>query len=111
MLRHAVNQASGALFGAHVWSTLVVHITGSCTMGVIVGWCALRGEGSGPSLRLFLTTGMLGGFPTFSTFALETALFWQRGQVWGTAGYVGGSVLAGVLGLCAGLALVRGLTP
>ena len=111
MLRHAVNHASGALFGAHVWSTLFVHITGSFTMGVLVGWCACRGEGSGPSLRLFLTTGMLGGFTTFATFALDTALFWQCGQVWGTAGSVGGSVLAGVLSLCAGLARVRGLTP
>jgi CrcB protein len=110
MLRHGVNHASGALLGAGFWGTLFVNITGSFAMGVIAGWFAFRGEGGGQSLRLFLTTGILGGFTTFSTFSLEAALFWQRGQVWGTAGYVGGSVLAGVLGLFGGLALVRGLT-
>lgn len=110
MLRHAVNYASAALFGAGFWGTLFVNITGSFAMGLIAGWFAFRSEGGGQSLRLFLTTGILGGFTTFSTFSLETALFWERGQVWGTAGYVGGSVAAGVMGLFGGLALVRGLT-
>jgi CrcB protein len=110
MLRHAVNQASAFLLGAGFWATLFVNITGSFTMGLLAGWFAFRGEGGGQSLRLFLTTGMLGGFTTFSTFSLDAALFWERGQPWGTACYVGGSVAAGVMGLFAGLALVRGLT-
>ena len=79
-------------------------------MGVMAGWLAFRGAGGGQTLRLFLTTGIIGGFTTFSTFSLDAAFFWERGQRWGTAGYVGGSVAAGVLGLFAGLALVRGLT-
>jgi CrcB protein len=110
MLRHAVNHASAVLLGAGFWGTLFVNITGSFAMGVIAGWFAFRGEGGGQALRLFLTTGILGGFTTFSTFSLDAALFWERGQLWGTAGYVGGSVAAGVLGLFAGLALVRGWT-
>jgi len=79
-------------------------------MGLLAGWFAFRGEGGGQSLRLFLTTGILGGFTTFSTFSLDAALFWERGQPWGMVGYVSGSVLAAVMGLFVGLALVRSLT-
>jgi CrcB protein len=110
MLRHVVNQASAALLGAGVWGTLFVKSTGPFAMGVIAGWFAFRGEGGGHALRLFLTTGILGGFTTFSPCSLDTAVCWKRGQLWGTAGSMGGSVAAGVLGLCAGLALVRGWT-
>jgi fluoride exporter len=91
-------------------ATLFVNITGSFAMGLIAGWFAFRGAGGGQALRLFLTTGILGGYTTFSTFSLDAALFWERGQPWGTACYVGGSMAAGMLGLFAGLALVRGLT-
>jgi fluoride exporter len=110
MLRHAVNQASSSFLGAGFWATLFVNITGSFAMGLIAGWFAFRGEGGRQSLRLFLTTGMLGGFTTFSTFSLDAALFWERGQPWGTVFYIGCSVVAGLMGLFGGLALVRGLT-
>jgi CrcB protein len=110
MLRHAVNQASAALLGVGFWGTLFVNISGSFAMGLIAGWFAFRGAGGGQWPRLFLTTGILGGFTTFSTFSLDAALFWERGQLWGTACYVGGSVAAGLMGLFGGLALVRGLT-
>ena len=110
MLRHAVNQANASLLGAGAWGTFFVNITGSFAMGLVVGWFALRGEGGGQSLRLLLTTGVLGGFTTFSTFSLEAVLFWERAQLWKMALYVGGSVGAGIIGLFGGLALVRGLT-
>ena len=111
MLRHAVNQASAALLGAGFWSTLFVNISGSFAMGLIAGWFAFRGESGGQWLRLFLTTGILGGYTTFSTFSLDAGLFWERGQYWAAAFYVGSSVAAGLMGLFAGLALVRNLTP
>ena len=110
MLRHAVNQVSAFLLGAGFWGTLFVNITGSFAMGLIAGWFAFRGEGGRQSLRLFLTTGILGGYTTFSTFSLDAALFWERGQLWGTAIYLGSSVAAGLLDLFGGLALVRSLT-
>jgi fluoride exporter len=111
MLRHAVNQASAALLGAGFWGTLFVNISGSFAMGLIAGWFAFRGESGGQWLRLFLTTGILGGYTTFSTFSLDAGLFWERGQYWAAAFYVGSSVAAGLMGLFAGLALVRNLTP
>jgi len=111
LLRHAVNHASVFLFGVGFWGTLGVNITGSFAMGLLVGWFAFRSEGGSQLLRLFLTTGLLGGFTTFSAFSLETALFWERGQLWAMAFYIGGSVAVGVLGLLGGLALVRSMPP
>jgi CrcB protein len=110
MLRLAVNQADAALLGAGFWGTLFVNITGSFAMGLLAGWFAFRGEGDGQSLRFFLATGLLGGFTTFSTFSLDAALFWERGQLWGMACYVVGSVVAGIISLFGGLALIRSLT-
>ena len=58
-------------------------------------------------VRLFLTTGILGGFTTFSAFSLDTALLVQRHQYGLAAVYVGGSVIAGIAALLLGLALFR----
>ena len=108
MLRHAVNQACAALFGIHFPSgTLAVNIIGSLAMGILAGWFAFRGDG--PLLRLFLATGVLGGFTTFSAFSLDAALLWERGQVGVAALYVGGSVAAGIIGVFVGLSLMRTL--
>jgi fluoride exporter len=108
MLRHAVNLAGTALFGVNFPSgTLTVNIVGSIAMGLLAGWFALRGDGQ--TLRLFLTTGILGGFTTFSAFSLDTALLWERGERTVAALYAGGSVAAGVIGVFAGLAIMRAL--
>jgi CrcB protein len=109
MLRHAVNQGSAALFGIHFpWGTLFVNIFGSLAMGLLAGWFALRGEG-GQLPRLFLATGVLGGFTTFSAFSLDAALLWERGQV-ATAGmYAIGSVTMAIVGVFAGVAIMRAL--
>lgn len=109
MLRHAVNQASAAMFGVSFpYGTLFVNIVGSLAMGLVAGWFAFRGEG-GQLLRLFLATGILGGFTTFSAFSLDAALLWERGQTAGAALYVGGSLAAGVVGVFSGLAIMRSL--
>jgi CrcB protein len=109
MLRHAVNLASAALFGVNFpYGTLTVNITGSFTMGVIAGWFALRGHG-GQMTSLFLTTGILGGFTTFSAFSLDAALLWERGQAAGAVLYVIGSVIMAIIGVFVGLAAMRTL--
>jgi CrcB protein len=54
-----------------------------------------------------LTTGILGGFTTFSAFSLEAALLYERGQIGGAAIYVAGSVALAIGALFAGLAIVR----
>ena len=111
MLRHAVNQASAALFGVGFpYGTLFVNVTGSLAMGLVAGWFAFRGE-SGQMLRLFLATGVLGGFTTFSAFSLDAALLWERGQTVGATLYVVGSLVAALLGVFTGLALMRAWLP
>lgn len=111
VLRHGMNVAVGRVAGsAFPWHTLVVNLTGSLAMGLFVGWLALKAEvpWSQP-MRLFLTTGLCGGYTTFSAFSLDAVLLWERGQAGAAAAYVAGSVALSILGLAAGLALVRSL--
>ncbi len=73
---------------------------------MVVGDFALRGH-LPARLQLFLTTGILGGYTTFSAFSLETVLLIDRGQYATVAGYVAGSVILSVAGTFAALALLR----
>jgi len=107
LARHIVNQICAATFGVNFgWGTLFVNILGSFLMGVLAGWFALKADG-GQLLPLFATTGVLGGFTTFSAFSLDTGLLLQRGHTASATMYVVGSVVGALLGLFAGLALIR----
>jgi len=108
-LRHGVNVGCARVCGpAFPWGTLTVNIVGSFVMGALAGWLAFKAEhGWSQPLRLFLSTGVLGGFTTFSAFSLDAVLLWERGQAGLAAAYVAASVLLSIAGLMAGLALVR----
>jgi CrcB protein len=108
-LRHGVNVGCARYCGvAFPWGTLTVNVTGSFIMGALAAWLALRaGEGWSQPLRLFLATGILGGFTTFSAFSLDAVLIWERGEAGHAAVYVAASVVLSIAGLVAGLALVR----
>ena len=106
-LRHTVNMASSRLLGtAFPYHTFIINISGSIVMGLIAGYLAFKGEASQP-WRLFLMTGILGGYTTFSAFSLDTVLLYERGEVGLAALYVLGSVVLSIAGLFAGLALAR----
>lgn len=106
-LRHAVNAAAERAFGnGFPVGTMIVNILGSFAMGLLAGYFLVR-TGVSQDLRLFLTTGVLGGFTTFSAFSLESALLVERHQYGLAAFYVGGSVIAGIAALFLGLALFR----
>jgi CrcB protein len=106
-LRHGVNVGATRLFGfGFPFGTLIVNITGSFLIGLFAGYFAFR-PGIGQHMRLFLTTGLLGGFTTFSAFSLDTALLVERHSYGLAAGYVVGSVGAGLLALFLGLSLFR----
>ena len=106
-LRHGVNVGAARLLGyGFPFGTLVVNIAGSFLMGVLAGYFAFR-PGIGQHMRLFLTTGVLGGFTTFSAFSLDAALLVERHSYGMAAGYMVGSVAASLSALFFGLALFR----
>ncbi len=112
VLRHGVNVVSQTWLGASFpYGTMAINILGSGVMGLVAGWLAFKaGEGWTQPARLFLTTGVLGGFTTFSAFSLDAVLLWERGEAMPAAAYVIGSVVLSLAALVAGLALVRGLS-
>jgi CrcB protein len=110
VLRHLVNRAVPIAVAAQFpLSTFLVNAIGCFAMGALAGWFAFRGEASTQPLRLFLATGVLGGFTTFSAFSLDAAVLWQRGAGAVALAYVAGSVGAALIGVVAGLALMRAL--
>ena len=109
-LRHGVNLLCARLLGVSFpWGTLFVNVTGSLLMGLLAAYFAFKGDAS-QHVRLLLTTGMLGGYTTFSAFSLDVALLYERGEVALAAGYMLASVALAVGGLFAGFALVRHFT-
>jgi len=109
-MRHGINLASARAFGTDFpYGTLLINITGSLIMGLAAAYFAFKGDAS-QHWRLFLTTGILGGYTTFSTFSLDAALLYERGAIGLAAIYVLASVALSIAGLFAGFALVRSLT-
>ena len=106
-LRHGVNVGAARLFGyGFPFGTLIVNVAGSFLMGLLAGYFAFR-PGVDQHMRLFLTTGILGGFTTFSAFSLDAALLIERHSYGAAAGYMAGSVAASVAALFFGLAMFR----
>jgi CrcB protein len=91
------------------WATAFVNVTGSLAMGLLAGWLAQRDPGLSQNAKLFLATGLLGGFTTFSAFSFEMADFLRSGDVFRAAAYAGLSVIVCVAALIAGLWLARRL--
>ena len=106
-MRHGVNVAAARLFGyGFPFGTFVVNVLGSFAMGLLAGYFIYR-PGVPQHVRLFLTTGLLGGFTTFSSFSLDAALLIERHAYALAAGYVVGSIAAGLSALFFGLAVFR----
>jgi CrcB protein len=107
LLRHIMNIWITALVGTGFpYGILAINVIGSTVMGLVAGWFAFRGAAA-PELRLFLVTGVLGGFTTFSAFSLDTALLIERGEAVLALAYVVGSVALSILGLFIGLWAMR----
>jgi CrcB protein len=106
-LRHGVNRLAFHLWGgAFPGGTLIVNVGGSLLIGLAVGIFAAHPSISQPA-RLFLATGFLGGFTTFSTFSLDALVLWERGNFGLWLLYVGGSVLLSLLAAAAGFLASR----
>lgn len=107
-LRHLFNAGVTSLYGpGFPLGIMLINIIGSTVMGLAAGWFAFKGDAS-LDTRLFLTTGVLGGFTTFSAFSFDAALLYERGQPWLALFYVVGSVVFSIAGLALGLWAMRG---
>jgi CrcB protein len=90
------------------WGTLVINVLGSCVIGMVAGFTLVPARvGLHPDLRIFLMTGICGGFTTFSAFSLQTLELLQGGEVVAALGYTIGSVVLCVLATYGGWALGR----
>ncbi|KQN93935.1 hypothetical protein ASE95_03310 [Sphingomonas sp. Leaf231] len=97
-----------ALGSGWPWGTLTVNVAGGLLMGLLVGVLA-RGAGgaAGETWRLLLGVGVLGGFTTFSSFALDVVGMIERGALAAAFGYVMLSVVGSIVALFAGLTIAR----
>lgn len=105
LLRHGAGLVALRLIGpGYPYGTLAVNVVGSLVMGILAVLLPSRAEA-----RLFLMTGVLGGFTTFSAFSLDVVALWERGEAGAAAAYAGASVVLSVAALAAGLWLGRAL--
>ena len=106
-LRHGANVGAARLLGYGFPSgTLFVNVAGSFAMGLLAGYFAYR-SGTSQHMRLFLTTGVLGGFTTFSAFSLDTAVLIERHAYGQAAAYILTPIIVSIAGVFVGLALFR----
>ena len=104
--RYLVSLAVKGLSKGFPWATLVVNLVGCFLIGLL--WGAFSKNGTeGSNWALFLTVGLCGGFTTFSTFSKEALMMLQGGNIWGFAGYVAISLVAGIALVALGYFLVR----
>lgn len=101
--------AMAALTGPRFpWGTLLINVLGSFVIGLVAGLTLTPGRvGMHPDLRIFLMTGVCGGFTTFSAFSLQTLELMQAGDVVPAMGYAIGSVVLCVIATYAAWALGR----
>ena len=104
--RYLVSLAMKGLIKGFPWATLAVNLVGCFLIGLLWGIFSKNGS-EGSNWALFLMVGLCGGFTTFSTFSKEALVMLQGGNVWGSAGYVAISVVAGIALVTAGFYLMK----
>jgi len=108
LMRHGVNIAAVKIMGhGFPYGTLTVNILGSFLMGAIIIAFAQIFQPT-ETMRVFIITGLLGAFTTFSTFSLDVATLFERGEYLTTAAYLSASVVLSIATLFAGMAIVKG---
>lgn len=107
MLRHGVGLLALRFTGASFpWGTLVINVVGSALMGLMIGLFAARSIND-PELRLFVTTGLIGGFTTWSTFSLDIVTLWERGEIGSAIAYASASIVLSLTVLTIALLAAR----
>ena len=108
VLRYVVGQLFVQRFGpGFPYGTLFINVSGSFLIGIVAELAATRALGSGPWLRVFAATGLIGGYTTFSAFSLESLTLLGEGSMLLSMAYMVGSVVLGVLAAFGGQVLTR----
>jgi CrcB protein len=109
VLRHMLNIGIAKVAGSDFpWHTMLINISGSFVMGLLITLMALRWNVSN-EIKAFLTTGILGGYTTFSAFSLDFAVLVERKAYGLASAYAAGSVVLSLAAVFAAMALVRAL--
>lgn len=102
-LRHLSGMIVLRVMGAGFpWGTLFVNVLGSFIMGLFIAWMIGK-SGVSNEMRLFIATGILGGFTTFSAFSLDVANMIERGAVSAAFAYIAASVIISLAAIFIGL--------
>ena len=108
-LRHAINLAALRLgWTDFPIGTLTVNVLGSFAMGALTALFAQRSDVP-QEMRLLLTTGLLGGFTTFSTFSLDFVVIWERSKIAIALASGAASIVCSIGGLFLALWLFRSM--
>ena len=108
-VRAGLGGAFPATPGTWPWATFLINLSGALLLGALLEGLSIGGPDQGwrRGLRLGLGTGLLGGYTTYSTFAVETLQLLQAGQWLAGLGYATLSVIVGTLAAFAGIRGVR----
>ena len=108
LIRYVLTLAALQRFGPNFpWGTLIVNVSGSLLIGMVFQLSQTR-SGASPSLvRLFLMPGLLGGYTTFSAFALDALVIALNRAPATASAYAVGSVVLSVGAAFSGMAIVR----
>ena len=115
VLRYLVGLQAAKGFGPFTgaegwpWGTFVVNVIGCFAMGLCFRLLPLP-DVAVPNARLLLMTGVLGGFTTFSAFALDAAQLWIRQDIAGLSLYLAGTFISTLAGVALGLAIGKALS-
>ena len=108
LARWGVGSWFGQRFPSFAWGTLVVNVGGSFVLGLLFALLIERAAGS-PTMRLALTTGLLGAYTTFSTFSLETMRMFEEGATGSAFANIGLSLVLGLAAVWLGVSLGRAM--
>ena len=105
-VRYLISTAMKGTSAGFPWETLTVNLLGCLLIGLLYGLFA-RFSTIDSNWCLLPTTGVCGGFTTFSTFANESLKMLQTGNTWGFIGYVAASVILGIALVALGYFIVK----
>jgi fluoride exporter len=106
-VRYGISQLVHITPGTFPWGTFWTNVSGSFALGVVLSLLIERFRARSRHLRLFMATGFLGAYTTYSTFAVETTLLVKNGHAAIAGAYAAATLLIGLAAVSSGLFVAR----